>query len=85
MTNIEQLVWKLEAIAKLNDDEFRYRIDLNLSRGRTKLGFGFVCEEAAEGHTFLESHGLTIEAAILDAVASIKSAVEDWGYEMPQT
>lgn len=72
----------LQAIAKRNKDEFCYRIELDPNH--PLLEYTFICEEAADGHTFLSGSGTSLTDAVDDAMTGLKDACKDWGYKMPK-
>ena len=77
---IARIVEKLQGIAKTNEDEFAYAINLEVQRnGRTR--FVFDVTETADGHSFLTGFGETIKAAVEDAEEGIDAACKEWGYE----
>ena len=79
--NLEELVYKLKAIARLNGDAFYYHIDIQPNKAF--ITYQFVCEETADGHWLVEGSGSTIEEAVNDAARQVDSAVLDWGYKLP--
>jgi hypothetical protein len=62
-------------IAKKNDDLFKVSMKTDLD------GHHIEVIEMADGHTFLEGNGETIEEAVADATKGIPEALESWGYE----
>lgn len=73
------LIHRLQEIAKLNDDEFSYNIEINPHT--KKLGFTLVVNETQENHTFL-----IIKLENLDKLEEIdenmiKECCENWGYK----
>lgn len=79
---IEKIVRQLSAIAANNDDEFTFRIEIESVRNiQFPIRFNFVCEETAEGHTFVNGNGATIEAAVESARADLDEACKLWGYK----
>ena len=80
---LNNLVHRLEAIAKANHDEFGYEIKLIMSRG--KLCYRFVCYEKAEYNEFITSDaGNTILEVVNNAAAEIPAACEKWSYINPE-
>lgn len=77
MNKIDQIIQRLEAIAKLNGDSFRYSIEIR--PGKT-IGYLLECKEEADGHVFVDGSGATIEAAVDNAGLSIPAALKEWGY-----
>ena len=75
-----KLIERLQKIAKLNDDEFLYRIDVELLRGG-KLKYCFVAEETADGHEFASGCGGSIQEAIAETEDGIPAACEYWEYK----
>lgn len=78
MKELDDLIERLDKIAKKNEDEFRYRIDISKTRAGLRYSFG--CSETADGHTFTSGVGADIAAAVKDANDSIPEALEQWGY-----
>ncbi len=81
MEKLNQLVSRLQRIAKKNDDAFRYRIDIKPGCNGGVVFLEFVAEETADGHCFTSGSGTTIDAAVDIADAEIKNALGEWGYE----
>jgi len=77
---MEQLIHRLEAIAKKNRDEFRYRIELDVLRDG-KVRYNFIAEETADGHCLVGGSGMTIEEAVADTNAKIPEYIKSWGYK----
>ena len=87
MKELEELIRRLDRIAKTNNDEFRYRIDVHALRG-PGIHIQFIAIEKADGHTFVEGFGDTQtvdDNGLLDAVKDADSGIEDsckeWGYK----
>lgn len=78
---IKALVDRLVKIAKANDDEFKFRIEIETGRRVPYLIYRFVCEEEAEGHGFVDGAGQTIEEAINNAEKEIPGALDTWAYD----
>jgi hypothetical protein len=79
-SSLERLVIRLQAIAKKNSDQFRYKIQIEPTR--KGIQYSFVCEETADGHALLTGCGATIEAAVADAEKDVDEACQEWGYEV---
>lgn len=80
---LTRLVRRLMEIARKNNDEFRFRIEIDAPRQpQGPLSFNFVCEETADSHTLLNGRGPSIEAAVEAAEADIKDACKSWGYKI---
>lgn len=77
---LEQLVMRLERIAKKNNDRFRYKV--TIEPNRKGIVYLFYCEETAERHTLLCGSGVTIDEAVKQAWESIESACEKWNYDV---
>jgi hypothetical protein len=83
---IQELIKRLEAIAKKNGDEFEYRIRLEppprqgLS-GRKALVYRFEAIETADHHAFLDGFGNSIAEAVEAAENGVSEACKHWGYE----
>ena len=69
---------RLERIATLNDDHFRYKV--TIEPNRKGIVYLFYCEESADGHTLLCGSGVTIDEASQQAWNEIESSCEEWGY-----
>lgn len=81
MKEISDLVQRLEDIANKNDDVFRYRIEIDVENlRREKFRYRFIAEETADGHTFADGSGATLDEAI--SSVDLKEACEQWGYEI---
>ena len=81
MKELENLVARLEAIAKKNKDKFGYSIMVYPNR----LGLLLYClevKELADGHIFVGGDGPTIELAVAAADNAIVESCESWGYEL---
>lgn len=81
MNELENMIARLDAIAKKNGDEFKYRLDLELTKSG-RLAFTFVCSGAADDHEFLSASGRTIEEVVAEAYAGRLEACEAWGYKV---
>lgn len=79
MKQIEELIKRLETIAKDNGDSFEYA--LQIEPGRSGILYRFVCSEQADVHTFVEGSGATILDAVRQASESIQASCGAWGYE----
>lgn len=77
--DLTDLVLKLHTIAKKNDDDFRYRLEIDPTR---KPRFIFVVKETADGHAFLVAPGQTISDVIALANDQIPGACKEWGYKL---
>ena len=78
-TTLEQLIARLEAIAKKNDDEFDYDIGVDPGpAGGIRLMFS--CTEQADHHAFVNGWGDNIEEMVEDAIVGIPSSLQSWGY-----
>jgi hypothetical protein len=77
---IQKLIERLQRIARKNEDEFRYSIDIEPPR-RGVIVFVFNVTERADGHSFIAAEADTLEKLIANAEAQIPSALEEWGYE----
>lgn len=75
---VHDQIKRLERIAFLNEDEFKYKIEIFVKT--TKLVFYFECAEQADGHIFVNGNGNSVESAIEDAAKSIEVAKASWGY-----
>lgn len=78
---LQDLIERLEKIAKKNKDKFKYQIDINFLPRDKKIVYTFNCIETADDHSFTTGSGDTIEEAVEDAISDIKSALESWGYK----
>jgi dsRNA-specific ribonuclease len=78
-TSVQDLINRLQAIAKKNKDEFKYSIDL-LPKGK-EITYSFKAEETADGHCFTSGYGATIDEAVAAAAEYIERALEQWGYK----
>lgn len=81
MKKIEDLVRRLEAIAKKNNDKFRYCIKITANLRRPGLLYEFIAEETADGHTMFYGQGATIEAACDDANTRVYDDCRGWDYK----
>lgn len=77
---LDQLVMRLERIAKKNDDRFRYKV--TIEPNRKGIVYLFYCEEMADGHTLLCGSGVTIDEAVKQAWDGIESSCEEWSYDV---
>jgi hypothetical protein len=77
------LVNHLEALAKLNNTEFRYVLNVSVRKGR--IVYAFVCSEVADTSVLLRGFGETIEKACDDAYFDIEMACQEWGYTIPES
>lgn len=80
--DLKALIFDLEAIAEMNDDRFRYRIDIEPINN--SLRFSFVCEETEDNHIFLSQWGSTLESAIVNSGNDMANACRLWGYKQPK-
>ena len=83
MTQLNELIQRLENIAEKNYDHFEYRIDIEVQKkGKQVMGvnFIFVAEEKADNHVFVEGRGYALDLALNSAKADIVGACEVWGY-----
>ena len=78
--SLDSLVMRLETIAKKNNDEFCYTIEIDVDR--RGISYRFVATEEADGHEFLTGAGATIEAATADAAKDVEDACEQWSYKV---
>lgn len=78
---VNELVSRLEKVAKKNKDEFKYRIEVNPNVTRGGANYRFVCTEKADGHEFVTGAGETIGSAVDDADESVGESCEGWGYK----
>lgn len=78
MNELEKLIARLEAVARKNDDDFCYAVEV--SRGRNGWRYEFVCKETAEGHDFLNGVGTSLEGAVQAAIMNLLDALVSWGY-----
>lgn len=76
---LDQLVRRLERIAKKNHDHFHYKIEVS-PRRNGGIECRFVCQEIADNHEFLTGIGATVDAAIFDAAKDVEEACKEWGY-----
>ena len=88
----EDLIRRLDRIAKKNKDEFRYVFKVRPLRGHG-IVVDFEAAETTEGHVFVSGRGETesipvehnlsvaCEEAIQDALNSIEESCKEWGYE----
>ena len=80
---LERLVTRLQAIAKKNNDQFRYKIEIEpIRKGGPAFQYRFVCEETAEHHALLTGCGETLEEAVIDAANEVENACQEWDYEL---
>lgn len=80
---IETIVEWLEAIAKKNDDEFKYKITIEPTR--RGLEYSFECRESADDHLFVSGDGPSIEDAVGNSAFQLGESCEEWGYDfVPQ-
>ena len=84
MNALENLVVRLEAIAKKNEDRFGYRLVIEPDRRGRKLLYRFEAEELVDGHIIVDGTGSTIEEAVTNATESIDESCERWGYIQPE-
>lgn len=78
--NIAELVTRLEQIARRNRDVFAYKIDITPKRNGSVM-YRFEATEKADGHTFTDGAGETLEQAVADAANGVDDALEQWGYK----
>ena len=81
---MDKLVFKCEAVAKANQDTFRYAIKLNVNEHTGHYTYNVEVTEPADGHIFVSGHGLTLRSAVADAIVNIKEACADWHYINPK-
>lgn len=73
------LIRRLHKIAKANDDEFTYKVEIRNIRNRMR--FVFECQERADDHVFVAGTGATLEEACANAAESIDAALLSWNYQ----
>lgn len=78
---LKELIVRLQSIAEKNEDEFSFNMEI--VNDRTGFHFTFSCNETAEGHSFLEGRGRSIDSMIADAEREIPEAISLWNYEAP--
>ena len=78
-STIRDVVERLRAIAKANNDEFRFYITINDVRGG--ISYTFVAKETADDHDFIVAQGSTPEDAAQNGELFIELACEAWGYK----
>lgn len=81
---MDALVARCERIAKANNDEFRYIIEVAFNPQTKKCGYDLMVEESSEGHLFTEGIAMTLQAAVEIAQDGIPEALEAWGYKEPK-
>jgi hypothetical protein len=77
--SVESVVKRLSQIAEINEDRFRFAIEIEPQR--VGVWYRFVAIECADGHEFVFGGGDTIEEAIVNTMEDIGKACEDWGYQ----
>lgn len=84
MTPIVDFIQQLEAVARLNEDEFSYNILLVPSRGHRKffMEIAFIVKEEADGHEILSGTGATIDEAVASAQDGWQESLRNFGYEI---
>ena len=77
---LKNLIVKLDNIAKKNNDEFRYKINIDFKK-YNELHIHFIAEETVDNHVFITGGGFTIDNALKVAELSIDDACKSWGYK----
>jgi hypothetical protein len=75
---MKEVIRRLQKIAELNDDEFVYKIDIDVRHGG--IWYEFKCYEESDLHEFVSGRGESPELAALNAMKQIEDALEQWGY-----
>lgn len=76
---IDSVVKRLLVIARHNNDEFRFSVEIEPRHNG--ILYRFVVVERTEGHEFVIGVGSSIDEAVRHAEIGIKSACKDWGYK----
>lgn len=79
MIPLADFIRQLEAVARLNDDEFEHSIILVPT---DTLRFGFVIRESADGHEILSGTGASIDEALANAQDSWQECLRNFGCEV---
>lgn len=74
---VQDIITRLENIAKENSDAFTYVIHIKPSN---PIEYVFVAEEMSERHHFISGRGNTIEDALDDANKRISDRCKGWNY-----
>lgn len=77
---LKLVVQRLARVARKNKDEFKFKVEVGLTRAGGLL-YRFVSQETAEGHEFCTAQGLTIDDAAEAAMADIGECCKAWGYK----
>lgn len=78
---LEQLIGRLQEIARKNDDEFSYNVEIVPTRA-IGFTFNFLCVETADSHIFVGGSGPDLEIAVEAAGKTVTRACREWGYEV---
>lgn len=83
MIPLADFIEQLEAVARLNEDEFSYNILLVPSRGHRKffMEIAFIVKEEADGHEILSGTGATIDEAVANAQDGWQKCLRNFGYK----
>lgn len=76
---LENLIFRLQHIARRNDDAFSYRIEIEAIY---VLHFTFKVVETVDHHLFLSGIGETLDEALDDAERGIDEACAAWDYKL---
>lgn len=84
MIPLADFIKQLEAVAKLNEDEFSYNILLVPSRGHRKffMEIAFIVREEEDDHEILSGTGATIDEAVAAAQDNWQECLQNFGYEV---
>lgn len=78
MKKLENLIFRLQHIARRNRDTFKYQIDIEAVY---VLHFTFRAIETVDKHLFLSGVGETLDEALDDAEKQIDGACAAWDYK----
>lgn len=78
--SIKEAISALELVAEKNSEEFNYR--LTVEPMHNGLLYIFECTERADGHTFIDGRGRSIEEAIDRAMSDLDEVSKSWGYAL---
>lgn len=81
---LSTFITRMEAIAKLNRDEFTYTITITPVK-HGGLIYDLQVSEEAEGHLFVNGIASTLEGAVSQAMNDLDDAADQWGYKIPKS
>jgi hypothetical protein len=76
---LNELILRLERIARANKTEFVYEIGLTPLPDGSVLS-RFICQQVDGAYEFLEADGSTVDQAVEIATMEVYSTCDDWGY-----